>query len=476
MSMTVKQAYRFALDPSPAQARALDRHAGAARFAFNWTLAQVKANLAQRAAERSHGIAAEDLTPALGWSLPALRRVWNQAKHEVAPWWPECSKEGFGGFGGRPPRQRCNTGLDGLARGLANWAESKSGERKGRRVGFPRFRSRRRARPSVRFTTGAIWVEADRRHVRLPRLGRIRTHESTRKLARRLEAGTARILSATVRREAGVWFCSFTVEVRRGTRAPQRPAEVVGVDLGVSNLAVLSTGVIVPNPRHLDAAQRKIRSAARAVSRRAGPDRRAGNRPSKRWERACRRLARLHARVANLRRDSLHKLTTGLARGYGTVVVEDLHVAGMLTNRRLARPVADAGFGEIRRQLAYKTTWNGGVLAVADRWFPSSQCQILRLRRGPCSACQTVKPKLSLAARVFLCHNCGLVLDRDLNAARNLERYVARSGRETRNGRGADQKTRPGRAGGCEASTPHRATGQDGDRPLATASCEWDAH
>jgi IS605 OrfB family transposase len=310
------------------------------------------------------------------------------------------------------------------------------------------------------------------------------TPRTPRRPARRLEAGAARILSATVRREAGRWFCSFTVEVRRAARAPQHPAEAVGVDLGVSNLAVLSTGAIVPNPRHLDTAQRKIRSAARAVSRRAGPHRQAGARPSKRWERARRRLARLHARAANLRRDGLHKLTTSLARGYGTVVVEDLNVAGMLTNRRLARRLADAGFGEIRRQLADKTTWNGGTLAVADRWFPSSQCQILRLRRGPCSACQTVQnhsgddprtpeeAKLSLATRVFICHTCGLVLDRDLNAAINLERYVARSGRETRNGRGADQKTRPHRAGGCEASTPHRTTGQDGDRPLATASCE----
>jgi putative transposase len=99
-----RNAPRLPADPSPAQARALDRHAGAARFAYNWAFAQVKANLAQRAAERSYGVADEGLTPALGWSLPALRRAWNQAKHEVAPWWAECSKEGFGGFGGRPPR------------------------------------------------------------------------------------------------------------------------------------------------------------------------------------------------------------------------------------------------------------------------------------------------------------------------------------------------------------------------------------
>jgi putative transposase len=167
-----------------------------------------------------------------------------------------------------------------------------------------------------------------------------------------------------VRREAGRWFCSFTVEVCRAACDPRRPAETVGVDLGVSNLAVSSTGVFVPNPRHLT----RPRAGSGAPPGRcpAGP-------PSKRWERARARAARLHARAANLRRDGLHKLTTSLARAYGTVVVEDLKVTGMLTNRRLARHLADAGFGEIRRQLAYKTAWNGGVLVVADRWFPSSQ-------------------------------------------------------------------------------------------------------
>lgn len=447
----VLQAYRFALDPTPTQARDLQRHAGAARFAYNWALAQVNANVGQRAAERSYGLDGDDLTAALGWSLPALRRAWNRAKGEVAPWWGQCSKEAF------------NTGLDGLARALKNFSDSRSDKRAGNRVGFPRFKARRRATPSVRFTTGAIRVEADRKHVTLPRLGAIKTHESTRKLARRLEAGTARILSATVRHQAGRWFCSFTVEIARAVRHPSRPDTVVGVDLGICTLAVLSTGECVPNPRHLDKATRKLRTGARTLSRRTGPDRRTRQRPSKRWERARGQLTRAHTRVGNLRRDGLHKLTSELARTYGSIVVEDLNVAGMLRNRRLARHLSDAGFGEIRRQLAYKTTWNGGTLNVADRWFPSSKT---------CSACQTVKPKLSLAARTFICEYCGLSADRDLNAAINLKQYVARSGRETRNGRGADCKTRPGLAGGCEASTPHRHAGQDGDRSAVTASCE----
>jgi IS605 OrfB family transposase len=434
----VVQAYRFALDPTPAQDRDLYRHAGAARFAFNWALASVRANLGQRAAERTYGLADVELTPALGWSLPALRRAWNAVKADVAPWWGQCSKEAY------------NTGLDGLARALGNWSASRSGRRAGPRVGFPRFRSRRRAVPSVRFTTGTIRVEDTRHHVTLPRLGRIRTHESTRKLARRLHAGTARILSATVRHAGGRWHVSFTVEITRTTRTPAHPQGTVGVDVGIANLAVLSTGQVVPNPRHLAGASGRLRAAARTLSRRQGPDRRTGQQPSRRWQQAKGRLSRAHARVACLRADGLHKLTTTLARTYGTVVVEDLNVAGMLANRTLARHIADAGWATLRRQVEYKTAWRGGRVVVADRWFPSSKT---------CSSCGAVKPKLPLRARIYTCEHCGLCLDRDVNAAINLKQHVARSGRETENGRGADRKTIPVMAGGSEAITPRHHPG-----------------
>jgi putative transposase len=288
----------------------------------------------------------------------------------------------------------------------------------------------------VRFTTGAIRIEADRMHVVLPRLGRLKLHESARKLARRIEAGTARIMSATVRRDGGRWHVSYTVEVERADRQPARPASTVGVDVGIKHLAVLSTGELVDNPRHLAAAQTRLRALGRALSRKSGPDRRTGQRPSKRWERAAARLGRAHARVGNLRRDGLHKLTTRLASTHGTIVVEDLNVSGMLKNRRLARHIADAGFAEIRRQLAYKTGWNGGRLLTADRWYPSSKT---------CSGCGTVKTKLALSERQFHCEACGLVIDRDLNASRNLAALAAEfdtAGSGPVAGRGADQKTR----------------------------------
>ncbi|WBC00055.1 IS607 family element RNA-guided endonuclease TnpB [Solwaraspora sp. WMMA2080] len=420
--MKTIQAYRFALDLTSRQERDVLAHAGAARLAHNWALAKVKAVMDQRIAERSYGVPDELLTPSLSWSLAGLRKAWNAAKPEVAPWWGEVSKEAF------------NTGLDALARGLKNWTDSRSGKRAGRPSGFPRFKSRRRTTPSVRFTTGAIRVEPDRMHVVLPRLGRLKLHESARKLARRIEAGTARIMSATVRRDGGRWHVSFTVEVERAERSPARPGSVVGVDVGIRHLAVLSTGELVDNPRHLVAARQRMHALGRTLSRKQGPDRRTGRRPSKRWERAASRLGRAHARVAHLRRDGLHKLTTRLATTYGTVVVEDLNVTGMLRNRRLARHVADAGFAEIRRQLAYRTGRNGGRLVVADRWYPSSKT---------CSGCGTVKTKLALSEREYRCEACGLVIDRDRNAAVNLAALAAATaGSGPVAARGADQKTR----------------------------------
>jgi IS605 OrfB family transposase len=434
------QAYRFALDPTPRQSGALHRHAGAARVAFNWGLAAVKANLGQREAERSYGVPEDDLTPVFGWSMYSMRKAWNQAEGDVAPWWAQCSKEAY------------STGLDQLARGLKNWSESRKGKRKGPKMGFPGFKSKRTAVPSVKFTTGTIRLESDRTHVTLPVLGRIKTHESTRKLERKIAAGAARILSAAVRFERGRWFVAFTVELQRAETAPHRPDTVIGVDLGIKTLAVFSEGGPAPNPRRFDAARRKLGRASRTVSRRQGPDRRTGQVASNRWKRADAARNKVHHQVAYQRRDGLHKLTAKLAREYATIVVEGLNVAGMVKNRRLARQISDAAFGEFRRQLTYKTQWYGGELVVADRWFPSSKT---------CSGRKAVKPKLSLSERTFVCEACGLVIDRDLNAAINLaqlvERTVAGSGPETRNGRGADRKTRPGLAGGCEASTPHPA-------------------
>jgi putative transposase len=404
----VTQGYQFALDPTPRKQGSLASHTGAALFAYNWGLELVTSRLDQRAAGQDVQVP---------WTLAELRREWNRTKHEVAPWWAENSKEAY------------NSGLDALARALKNWSDSRNGHRKGRPVGFPRRKRKRRARVACRFTTGQIKVLPDRKHVQLPRVGVVKTHESTRKLARRLEHGSARILAATIARQGERWFVSFTVEVQRRIPTTNGKPSVVGVDVGVRHLAVLSTGQTIANPRALERSLRKLRLLNRQLARR-----RLG---SRRRNRTRRRVARVHARAANLRRNALHKLTTHLATQHSTVVVEQLNVSGMVRNRRLARAITDTGMAELRRLLGYKTGWYGSRLVVADRFFPSSKT---------CSGCGWVKAKLTLAERTFHCEECGLALDRDLNAARNLAKLVesvAQSGWETQTARGADRKTQP---------------------------------
>ncbi len=461
--MKALQAFRFALDPNNAQQAALRRHAGAARFAYNWGLARVQAGLAQREAEKTYGVPDSELT-GVPWTLYDLRREWNRAKGAVAPWWAECSKEAF------------NAGLDGLARGLKAFGDSRKGARKGRRVGFPKFKRRGRAREAFRYSTGVFGPDGDR-HVKLPRVGRVKVCEGTGKLTGKLADGTARLLGATVSRTAGRWFAAFTTEVER--EVPDPAGGAVGVDLGVSNLAVLSTGEKVPNPRHLAASRRRLRRASRAYARTRPGSRRRAKRAD--------RLATIHARVADQRRDGLHKLTTRLAKEFGTVVAEDLNVAGMTrsakgtagrpgTNVRaksgLNRSILDTAPGELRRQLGYKTVWNGGTLVTASRWFPSSKT---------CSRCGRRNPSLPLRKRTFVCAACGLVVDRDENAAVNLKHLVAGSGSETVNARGADRETpcgvrvavkrEPGTATAGRTGTVPRRRGAAGhDHELTHAS------
>jgi putative transposase len=273
-----------------------------------------------------------------------------------------------------------------------------------------------------------------------------------------MENGSARILSATVSRTAQRWYCSFTVEVHRAIQARHhRPGTAIGVDLGVRTLLTGADSdgnvVCVEGPNALRSSLRRLRRASRAHSRKA--------RGSANRSKSAARLARIHARCANVRADALHKATTDLAARYETVVCEDLNVTGMLSNRRLARAVADQGFGRAQAMLGYKTAWNGGRLLMADRWYPSSKT---------CSACGRRKPSLTLRERTFTCPACGHSQGRDINAARNLLALAA-SGAERLNACGGT--VRPGLAGHVPAKQePGTApAGSDRGRQRATAGC-----
>jgi len=399
------QAYKFALDPAPAQVQAFESHNGGRRRARNYELGRVKAIMAQREAENSYGIPEHDLTPRADWSAYRLRKHWNQVKNQVAPWWTENSKEAYA------------NGLADLAAALKNWDDSRKGKRQGARMGFPGFETKHRSAKRFTFTTGAIRVEPDRRHVVLPKIGKVRTHENTRQLERRVRNGTARVLRATVRCEHGRWFVSFGCIVQRRTVAPRPPGSIVGVDVGVKDLVVVARpdgteAERVPAPADLKHAQRRLRAVQRAKSRRIEG--------SRGWRDAEAQVTNLHARIAGIRADRMHKLTTRLIRDHDVIGVETLNVKGMAARggkrkTGLNRAIHNAAPGRLLYQIDYKAAWNGATVIKADRWFPSSKT---------CSCCGVVKAKLALHERTYICTACGVRIDRDLNAAVNLAKLA----------------------------------------------------
>jgi putative transposase len=431
------QAFQFALDCTPAQAACVRRQFGGRRYARNWAVRTLKSDI-----DAYRATSAQTDKP----SFFGMRARWNKAKHTECVdgdtgevWWPEISKEAFA------------DGIRAAVDGYWSWQQSRSGKRAGKRVGFPRFAKKGRDHDRVTFTTGAIRVESDRRHVTLPRIGCVRVHENTRRLQRLLAKGRARILAVTVSRKGTRLIAAFRVLVQR----PQQsglvsPDSRIGVDVGVRVLATVadSRGEVIerlPNPRPLQTALKELRRLSRRKSRRT--------KGSRRHRETAQQISRLHRRVADIRGHHIHRLTTRLAKTHGEIVVEGLDAAGMLGQKGLTgararrRGLSDSALSEPRRQLAYKTGWYGSHLVVADRWYPSSKT---------CHACGNVQ-EIGWAER-WTCESCGITHQRDDNAALNLARYEEPVSGDSVVGpvgaavkRGADRKTRPSRAGGREA-------------------------
>jgi putative transposase len=402
------------------------------RFWFNQGLALVK----DRLDERAGGVDVD-----VPWSYKSLCVAFrgDAVKDELAPWRGEVVTGSY------------QAGLEALGKALTNYSAARKA---GRRVGFPRFRAKGRSHEAVIFQRPRV---PDSRHVMLDRrLGPLRTRESMRKLVRLLTSDpNARVIRSTVQRVNGGWVISFTVQRSLKQRRARRASAAVGVDVGLARLATLSTGHVAGNSRPLQAELRRLRRLQRQLDRQRRANNTANYHPDGRAKKGCtswvksqrmvrteQRIAKLHERVANLRREQAHQLTTALAREFGVIGVETLAVKNLLGNRRLARHISDVGWGTVLAQLKYKTSWSGSVLVAADRFYPSSKT---------CSACGAVKAKLRLTDRVFTCDDaaCGHVQDRDLNAALNLARmahrhaqaegiqsYVARTGRFTPTARG----------------------------------------
>jgi len=269
-----------------------------------------------------------------------------------------------------------------------------------KRARYPQFRKKG---VHDRFSLTNDQFAIDGKRIRIPKLGWIRMCESLR--------FTGKILSATVSRVADRWYISIAVETQDSSHLPEAKNQgAVGVDVGVSSLAVLSTGEKIDGPKPHKALLKRIRRLSRSLSRK--------QKGSNNRKKANRKLARLHAKAAHIRSDSLHKLTTDLTRRFHTIGIEDLNVKGMVKNRHLARSVTDMGFFEFRRQLEYKADMRGGQIVVADRWFASSKT---------CSDCGHKLDELSLSVRQWTCPACGAKHDRDVNAACNLRNMAVSS-------------------------------------------------
>jgi len=416
---------RFTLDVNHEQHHRLMAHAGAARLAVDHHIGRVKANLDQRAAERSYGVADADLTPSLSWSTVSFINEMNSWKDGRAPDAPVSVDPDTGEVvRGLPWRGEVSADVFecasvNAAQALKNWTDSRNGTRAGK-AGFPKFKSRHRTRPSFRvrakYTDGkpSPVRPAGPKTIRFPKLGELKVREGTKQFRRMLEQGRFHVYAAAFTYERGRWVISITgvaavLHHRRRDKTAHQGR--VGVDLSVKTLATIADEEgtvlgVVEGVKALQHAQARLKAANQAYSR----TKRGSNGPRK----AAARLGKVHARVKAVREALLHELTSTIATGHFSVVIEDLNAAGMLQLRSLARQVWDASFGEFRRQLEYKCAWYGTELVIANRWFPSSKT---------CSACGIVKADLTLADRVYECGECGLVLDRDVNAAVNLARY-----------------------------------------------------
>jgi putative transposase len=352
-------AYRYELKPNVSQKILLAKHAGAARFAYNWGLA-LRIELYEKDKKSSNAI--------------EQHKLLNSLKPSQFPWMYEVSK--------CAPQEA----LRNLDKAFKNFFR---GLKQKQNVGFPKFK-KKGLNDSFRLTGTIILTDNE---IQLPRLGKIRLKETSKV--------KGKILSATVRREADRWFVSLTVEQQ--VEAPKPiTGEVVGVDVGLHCFAALSNGEKEFAPKPLKKKLKHLKRISKQHSKKIIG--------SKNRYKSAIKLARYYSKIRNIRKDYLHKFSTYLAKTKSVIIIEDLNIKGMLCGP-LNRSILDAGWGEFRWMLEYKTTWYGSKLIVAPRYYSSTKI---------CSHCGFLADKMPLSIREWQCPCCQSCIDRDINAAVNL--------------------------------------------------------
>ena len=367
---------RIRLDPNNVQASFFEQCAGTARFTWNVGLARWQEM--HEAGEKPN---------------------WRKLNAEV-----NARKAGDLAWMREIPWAVPNNALQDLNNAFSHFF--RRAKAKDAKVGYPRFKAKKRTTPA--FAIEARALQFDGKRVKIPKLGWIRTRQELR--------FPGKMLSARFTKRAGHWYVSVQVEVADSWVYPHRcenQAAAVGIDLGLRDLAVLSTGERIKAPRSLRAHEKQLRRLNKELSRRT--------KGGANWRKTKAKLARLHEQIANVRKDVTHKLTAGVVRNFGLIGVEDLNVKGMTRGLKLGKSVSDAAMGEVLRQIDYKSILAGSVVVKADRWFPSTKT---------CSACGVVNSAVVLGVQKWTCPDCGVEHDRDTNAAINL-REVALAQRVT---------------------------------------------
>lgn len=388
--------HKIALCPTPEQADYFARACGTARRVWNWALAEW--NRQYLAGQKPNAM--------------ALKKQFNAIKYSDPQWLDE---------NGQPWLKTIHR--DAHAQPFAHlakaWNRFFAEIKAGKSAHKPQFKKKGRCGDSFYVANDRFSIRD--KTIRLPKIGDVALKEALR--------FDGKILGATVSRTADRWFVAVQVEVSDAQFYRRRTAkEIKGIDLGIKAAATLSSGESINAPKPLKAALRRLKIRGRRVSRKIEAAKiTAGFAPKTRLPKGTRlpvsgnrkksseALARLHARIANVRADFTHKLTTRLCRENQAVVIEDLHVKGMLANEKLARAISDVGFGMFRSQIEYKAKRYGTRWVIADRWYPSSRL---------CSVCGWKNEALTLKDREWACPQCGTDHDRDLNAAQNLKRLA----------------------------------------------------
>lgn len=366
------RAHKIRLNPTPEQEVYFHKACGTARFTYNWALTRWKQHKAE--------------APDVPFGPMALSKEFNAIKGEQFPWVYEVTKS------------VCDAAFINFGAALKNFSESKKGQRRGDKMGFPKFKSKRGSKKSFGLANDRFRVDGN--SVKIARLGFVNMAEPLR--------FTGKIIGATVSSRAGHWYISIRVEMEK-PEPTVFPKESVGIDLGIKTLATLSDGLEFENQKLLRSELTRLKCLNRSLSRR--------KQGSNRWWKAKNKLAKFHETIANRRADCSHKMTSAIARNYRVIGVEDLHVKGMVKNKKLALSLSDVGFGEILRQIQYKSEAAGGLVVKVGRFFASSKT---------CSNCGQVNQDLTLSDRKWTCSGCGVTHNRDWNASKNIEKESLR--------------------------------------------------